>query len=741
MKARDLRLVPVALTAWAAALWCVFVPQSIVIVLAICALAITISIFASVSNRWRGASWGVVLVCLVAVVGVALTVLWSAEARATDAQFDGRVVDVEVTVSSSPSKGKDGRLWADAEASAIGTPGSLVTRESGAALPAGVPVRVGAQVTDEDTMVFVPGATVRLSGQVKQGDAGERAALVLFAQGELTLVSKGSAVSQIAAAVRQAFVARSLALPDPGSQLLPGLAVGDTRAVTQELNQAMLASGLSHLTAVSGSNCALVTAAAYGLVALLGGARWVRILFAATTLVAFVVLVTAEPSVVRAAAMSGLAMLSVLMGRPKAGLAMLLLAVTVLLIGDPWLAATPGFALSAAATAALIVVAPPLARGMQRWMPPLIALALAIPLAAQIVCAPIIALFATEQSLIGVVANLLAAPAAPIATVIGLLACLAMPIPWLADMLAASAWLPSAWIATTAEVTAALPAATVTVPAGIPTAIVVAALSGATGWLLAPAGGKRVSRVVTVLSAMIVSVVGGAGAGFALLHGPVGVLTRPTEWSIAACDIGQGDAVLVRSAERIALIDVGPDPEALETCLGALGVSHIDLLVLTHFDLDHVGGVAAVTGRVTTVMHSAVADRIDVALLDDLQRAGAEMVQAQTGMRGELGLSQWRVLWPRRDERVFPIGNDASVVLEFSGGGVPRSLFLGDLGAESQRMLQRISPLRGPYDVVKVAHHGSADQDAGLYAKASPALALLTVGENCLLYTSPSPRD
>ncbi|MGV2480543.1 UNVERIFIED_CONTAM: ComEC/Rec2 family competence protein, partial [Salmonella enterica subsp. enterica serovar Weltevreden] len=71
------------------------------------------------------------------------------------------------------------------------------------------------------------------------------------------------------------------------------------------------------------------------------------------------------------------------------------------------------------------------------------------PLAAQLACGPIIALFAEQQSLVGVAANLIAAPAAPVATVIGLVACLAAPLPMLADLLAASAWLPAAWIATT----------------------------------------------------------------------------------------------------------------------------------------------------------------------------------------------------------------------------------------------------------------------------------------------------
>ena len=139
-------------------------------------------------------------------------------------------------------------------------------------------------------------------------------------------------------------------------------------------------------------------------------------------------LVTPEPSVIRAAVMAGVAMLSLMLGRPSAGAGMLALSASGILIADPWLASTAGFALSVAASGALIMLSPSLTRGFARWMPQPLALAIAVPTAAQLVCGPVIALFAEQQSLVGLAANLLAAPAAPIATIIGLLACLAAPL-------------------------------------------------------------------------------------------------------------------------------------------------------------------------------------------------------------------------------------------------------------------------------------------------------------------------
>jgi competence protein ComEC len=194
------------------------------------------------------------------------------------------------------------------------------------------------------------------------------------------------------------------------------------------------------------------------------------------------------------------------------------------------------------------------------------------------------------------------------------------------------------------------------------------------------------------------------------------------------CDIGQGDAVLIRSAGRVALIDTGPDPDALRACLARTGVSRIDLLVLTHFDLDHVGGTSAVVGRVGTVLHGPVTENDERRMLADLAGAGATLRDAGAGLSGTLGDARWKVLWPEPDPVVFPSGNDASVVLEIAGGGVPRSLLLGDLGAASQRMLLASGGVRGRYAVVKVAHHGSGDQEPDLYAAVRAPVALIGVG-------------
>lgn len=719
MRRRELRLVPLVAAVWSAALLCVLVPAVAWACAAVCGAlcAVTLLLLLRWQRRRRAPyGGGLALLLLAAVSAAAAGVALAQPPRIGVSAHDGRVVEVLAEISSSSSVGKDGRLWFDVQTIRAGPPGRTI--------PVAVSMRVGVEPGDG----FDLGARLRVDGEARATDPGERAALVVFAS-RVEILRAPAGAFGLAAHVRHDFVERSLRLPEPGAGLLPGLAVGDTRAVPQELNDDMRTSGLSHLTAVSGANCAIVVGAVFWITAICGGGRTLRVALSLGALASFVVLVTPEPSVVRAGVMSAIAMLAVMLGRPSAGIGVLSLSVTAILLVDPWLATTPGFALSAAASGALIVLARPLATGLGRWMPQPLALAIAVPLAAQLVCGPIIALFAEQQSIIGVAANLLAAPAAPLATVIGLLACLAAPIPALADLLAASAWLPAAWIASTAATTAAMPAAQLLVVPGLGTAALVTVLSGALALVVlrrsqVPAR-LRLARVAA--SAIVIISVSLGGAQL-VLTGPLATAATPDDWAIAACDVGQGDALVIRSEDSIALIDTGPEPAPLDECLRSLGVDRIDLLVLTHFDLDHVGGVKAVEGRVGAVLHGPTGEPGDERMLADLFAAGATLEEASAGMRGDLGAASWRVLWPRRDSAAFPAGNDASVVMDIGGGEVPRSVFLGDLSALPQRMLLGTARLRGPYPVVKVAHHGSADQDPGLYEALNPSAALFSAG-------------
>jgi len=700
---RDLRLVPIALATWATALAVVLWPPiagTAAIVVWCAAGALLVAAFLT----RRGVLALAAVAC--AAAAVAASGVWLAlPARATVAEaLDGPVRDlvVHVTTKVEPTIGG--------------------VRFSGSATIDGATATIAVRLTGDAPDGLDLGARVTITGGGKPADAGEPAVATIFAR-SADVVERPPHVFGVASALRRGFVDDVVrGLPDPGGGLLPGLSVGETSAVSDELDAQMKASSLSHLTAVSGSNCSLVVGLAYAACALCRLGRRTRIAVAGIVLAGFVVLVTPEASVIRAAAMSAIAMFALLLGRRGAGTAVLALAVTALIAADPWLATSFGFLLSAAATGALLLLAEPLARGLGRWIPRALALGIAVPLAAQLVCGPIIVLFAPEVALYGVVANMIAGPAAPIATVLGLLACIAQPISPLALGAAAIAWLPAAWVAQTAATFAALPAAR---------------LGWGEGWLgfllLALVGASCVAVICRVRPVWFrkacggaLALIVGAGAGSVALAGVAGPLTAPQGWSIALCDVGQGDAVLLRSAGRTAVVDTGPDAAAFERCLARLGVDEIDLAFLTHFDADHVTGVPALEGRARTIIHGPVSEQSD---LDEARAVTSDVREGFAGQSGVLGDAHWRILWPRAGSRAFEPGNDTSLVIQISGPDLPSTLLLGDLGEDAQQLLASAGEL-GPVDVVKVSHHGSRDQSPALYAAISPRIALIGVGEN-----------
>lgn len=580
-----------------------------------------------------------------------------------------------------------------------------------------VPVVVFGPATDAGI-----GTTVRITGTLTATDPGDDAAFLVFAERPPVVESPPPWYLDWANGLRARFLAQARGLPGDGGDLLAGLAIGDTTDVGGTLDQAMKSSSLSHLTAVSGANCAIVI----GLVMVAGAAvgipRWARVAASLAVLVGFVVLVTPEPSVLRAAVMASLVLATLARGRPVRGIPVLALATIVLLAFDPWLARSYGFVLSVLATAGLLLLAGPLARVLERWLPRWLAIVIAVPFAAQLACQPVIILLSATLPTYGVVANVLAAPAAPIATVVGLAACvLLVLIPPLGALLCQLAWLPSAWIAAVAQFFASAPAAQLPWPPGAVGALLLA--SGTVLAVFAVLGRRWAVVALAVAGAVYLGLAGG---------GRIAQVTGRPDWQIAACDIGQGDAVFVRSRGELALVDTGPDPALMRRCMTELGIGRVDLLVLTHYDLDHVGGAGALVGKVDRVFVGPSSDPEDDRLRADLVAGGAHVEQVSRGPTGLLGDLRWEVLWPPSRMGSLEPGNPASVTLEFQpvgecASGCLSSIFLGDLGEDAQNRLLAAGPV-GTVDVVKVAHHGSRDQSERLYERLHATVGVIGVG-------------
>lgn len=722
IRRRDLRLLPVAVGVWVAALVTTNDPDVAGILAAALWTAATGMLAVTIlrrrfcdDSRPRRTGIAIATVTLAFAAAAVSHTAMSVPDRARVLALPltgGRVVAIEADVTGKIESSATGWRF-DAVATSVRAGGDVTATR--------VPVVVR---TAERSVGLDLGATVLLTGSAAPARSGERAVLIITASDPPEVVAQPRGPLALASTLRTALLTQASSLPQPGAGLVAGLAVGDTAGVTAELDAQMKTASLSHLTAVSGANCALVVGIAFLGAGMLGLRRPWRVTIGLAALSGFVILVSPEPSVVRAAAMAAIAMLAALLGRAGAGASVLCLAIVICLIADPWLAGSIGFALSSAATAALILFAGPVSDSLRRFMPRPLALAIAVPAAAQLACTPILVMIDPRLPVYAVLANALTAPAAPLATIAGLAACLSVGAPLLASGLTAIAWVPCAWIAATAQAVDAVPGNSIAWVPDAPGVVLAAALCTALLLAVLPGTPRRVRRASTALVALAVGGVVGSG----LVTGPLERARTPDDWAIAVCDVGQGDGVLLRSSDAVALVDTGPDPEALGACLNRFGVSRIDLLVLTHFDLDHVGGTDAVIGRVGTVLHGPVTDSQEDQLLARLAAAGASVRTGSAGMAGALGGADWEVLWPRRSASGFAPGNDSSVVIDVRGGGIPAVLLLGDLSETPQLTLG--AALRSTYDVVKVSHHGSADQAESLYRRLGARVALIGVGKN-----------
>jgi competence protein ComEC len=517
-------------------------------------------------------------------------------------------------------------------------------------------------------------------------------------------------------------------LPAASAALLAGLLLGERAALSREADLAFRRAGVYHILAVSGFNVALLASSTFAALALLRLPRRLTALAAGGVLVAFALVVGAQPSVLRATAMGLLVLAAVLLERDSRLVNSVAAAALALLLwhpGDLW---APGFQLSFVATLGIIGLAPPATRVLSaRGWPPWIAAAVAVSLGAQLAVTPIMLLHFNQLSLIGVAANLVVVPLAGAATTLGALALLATLA---SDLVAAPLfhvlWAVLLGLRAAVAAAAAVPAAMVHLPA--PSGLAVAAWFAAlTLWAAGRGAGRRaVATALLVLAA-------GLGAWPWLRPGD-------GRLRISFLDVGQGDATLIELPEgqRI-LVDGGPGgprrfdvgERVLAPFLWNRGIRRLDLVALSHSDPDHAGGLAAIL-RHFTVGEFWPSARWGAGSEDTRRAVERSRVRARVPARGQrawIGSALLTVLHPddgagdgsERDE------NDRSQVLRLDWGAVSL-LLTGDLGQRGEaELVRRQEPLRTL--VLKVGHHGSRFSTSPAFLDAvRPAVAVISVG-------------
>ena len=535
--------------------------------------------------------------------------------------------------------------------------------------------------------------------------------------------------------MRQSFLTNLSGVSPDSAALVAGLTIGDDSKLSSESLEHLKVVSLTHLSAVSGTNCAIVLAGSALLLNLLPIRRSIRLSLSFSVIFAYLGLVGPEPSVLRASVMVGAVLVGFLLGRRVPPLEALSLAVVILLIYEPKLSMDFGFALSALATLGLLVLAPKLVELLQKRMPLWLAIVVSVSLSAQIACLPVLLLLQPSIPVYSIIANVLAEPLVAPITVIGLLSCLAAPIfPFLSAGLCLIASYPAAVILFVAERFANAPSASISWVEGV-SGIGLAIILVLAIWAYVSSKKLVLKRTAGLIVALILLSFFAQSSSIAIQRGDF----YKKDYSIVNCDVGQGDALVIRSQGQVALIDVGREDPAIDECLTGLGINKIDLLVLTHYDMDHVGGVlGAITGRevVTALITPFADDRPGANITQDILEARkVPMVKAEKGMSGQLGDYKWLVLAPSRGATDAEDSNDASTSMYWESANV--SLFaLADSGERAQ--LRMGSDYRNLFEsgfgsrmvIVKVAHHGSGDQAPEVYEAISADIALISVGKD-----------
>ena len=710
----DLRLVVPAVVSWASALMALAVPPwaawSGSGVAAACALAVFLMARFDRVAQAPALVTVATLVCAATVAAVAgLHMHRTMTSAAMVATEHGGEVEFAAVATVDP-RARAG-MPRPGRAEWVVPARTLWVRTEGRVRPSRASVVVLA--SGEGWSELLPGQAFTARGAFLTTEDDPLTAALIPVRGPPEQVAEAGRLQAFAGGVRADLREATAELSQPERGLLPALIVGDTSELSDETAEDFRATGMTHLLTVSGANLAILTGFVLAVARWARAPTWCSVLGGAVMIWLFVLVCRPEPSVVRATFMGSLGLLALATGRPQAGLGALSATVVGVLFVAPGLASSYGFALSVLATAGILLLVPGWTHAWSTRMPRPLAEALAVAVAAHVAVAPVLVSLSGEVSWVAVPANVLVAPVVAVVTVAGsALAALAVVWSGAAVVLVHLPGLGVSWIATVARVGAQVPHGALPWRSDLVGALLLATL--VVVFLLTRGRVRRVLAAMAVVALLL-------GAAARCVPGGG---WPPRGWVLVACDVGQGDALVLSTGPREAVVyDTGDDPGAVDGCLDRLGVREVPLLVLSHDHADHVDGTPGVLRhrRVMSVLAPEGFDSTPVGRL--LAREGVELTVAERGLLFRVGPWALRVLWPRAGY----VGsvNDTSVVIRADGPHLS-VLLTGDIEEPAQGEL-----LRGPdaallaVTVLNTPHHGAGTQDPA-FLKATGALVSVT---------------
>lgn len=585
-----------------------------------------------------------------------------------------------------------------------------------------------------------PDAAIELARRRTVLMASVKSALVV------EVVARGGWGSEVAAEIRvraRRGIARAAGPATEAAGVGTAVLIGDRAGLSAPLEERLQRAGTFHVIAISGGNIALWAMGTLWVTGRLTRRRPVALAATALALVAYAAVVGGGASVLRATGMALVGIATQWLDQRSAVVNVLALTGAALVVADPILVFDAGFWLTTAATAGLVVGLPRPAAGESRrraWTRAL----LLTSVWAEAALLPLVATVFQQVTLAGVGLSALAIPAMSVVQLAALGAAIAdtsLPVllPACGVVLRAATWA----VTESARLVDVVPGLTWRVPPPSGLAVAVYGVSlGAWLWARRPAADTRLAASVRRWARLAVL----SSALWIAVSPATLVAPAPGDLQVAVLDVGQGDAVLVRFPNgRRMLVDAGGasvegrdlGARVIGPTLRARGIRRLDYLVVTHADIDHIGGAATIVGEfrpaeVWTGVPVA-GDGATARLREVADATGATWRQVVRGERLHMGAVRLDVLHPPAPEwERQRVRNDDSVVLALRHGAV-RVLLTGDIGAEVEPDVGQVGDdatgAPPAVTVLKVAHHGSAGATSAAWLEATrPSIAIVSAG-------------
>ena len=551
------------------------------------------------------------------------------------------------------------------------------------------------------------------------------------------VISTGTGSASLPLRLRRAVDERIESLFPRQGEMMEALVLGRREYVSKEVLDRYARSGLTHLLAISGMHVGLIAAALLLIsnAMRLNRRKAVMITIAATWL--YLLIIGAAPSALRSGIMITLALTATILQRPSAAAPIVAAAALAILAFQPLAILDPGFQLSFAGILAILFFRAPLLTlapdkiSKQKVLHSAFE-AFVLGIAAFVVTAPIVAHHFGVISPISIPAGVPAIPLVSLA-LIGSVAALAIEplLPALASLIADGAGLCLDLLDTLAALAASIPYGNSEIVAPPWWSWGVAAAVGATAGNWKKKSSPRLRWLV------------GSGSSVAVLVAwpATAFITGSNGFEVHFIDVGQGDAIALRTPHnRWLLIDAGPasaefDAGARQVVpfLRAHGARGLDALILTHPDLDHIGGAPAVLDAlpVAAVFEPghAVGKKIYEELLSEIDVSAGEWRAARSGRSLELDGIQIDFLWPDTElVDAYEDANQISSIMRISYGDFSL-LLTGDAGVEIEEILMDREGEALAADVLKLGHHGSSTSTAAEFLDlVVPQLAIVSAG-------------